>query len=415
MQLYIDPGTGSMLFTILISVIGAGFYAFRKLFMKLRFMSSGGSGNSDSGDKMDLVIYAESKRYWNLFEPICEEFENRERKLVYMTSSPDDPALEKDYKYVDAQFIGEGNKAFARLNMLNARVLLATTPGLDVYQWKRSKKTDWYVHIPHMASDVTLYRMFGLDYFDAILTTGEYQSDQIREIENVRKLPAKELKVVGLPYMDELKKKLDKSGVLPEHERTVILAPSWGPSGILSLFGSEIIDALIETGYNIIIRPHPQSFISEKEMIDGLMSKYPDSEKLSWNRDNDNFEVLRRSDIMISDFSGVIFDYIFIYDKPVIYADYTFDFAPYDASWLDNRTWTFDTLKKIGRKLDRNEFSHMKEIIDDCIENETYAAARHQAGSEAWQCRGEGAKNITDYMISKADEIAGAPEAAKEG
>ena len=58
--------------------------------------------------------------------------------------------------------------------------------------------------------------------------------------------------------------------------------------------------------------------------------------------------LLRRSDIMISDFSGVIFDFALVYDKPVIYADTEFDKSPYDAWWLDTPYWTFDVLPRIG-------------------------------------------------------------------
>ena len=42
MTLYIDPGTGSMLFTILIGVIGAAIYSLRMLLIKIRFKLSGG-------------------------------------------------------------------------------------------------------------------------------------------------------------------------------------------------------------------------------------------------------------------------------------------------------------------------------------------------------------------------------------
>ena len=42
MAMYIDPGTGSMLFTVLIGVIGAGVYSVRNLKMKLGFLLSGG-------------------------------------------------------------------------------------------------------------------------------------------------------------------------------------------------------------------------------------------------------------------------------------------------------------------------------------------------------------------------------------
>ena len=98
----------------------------------------------------------------------------------------------------------------------------------------------------------------------------------------------------------------------------MLLAPSWGESAILKKYGEKIIEVLLQTGYHVIVRPHPQSFRSETEMIERIMKAYPDSDQLEWNRDNDNYEVLKRSDILISDFSGVIFDFTLIFDKPVI-------------------------------------------------------------------------------------------------
>ena len=40
--LYIDPGTGSMLFSILIGVISTALFFGQRLFMKLKFILSGG-------------------------------------------------------------------------------------------------------------------------------------------------------------------------------------------------------------------------------------------------------------------------------------------------------------------------------------------------------------------------------------
>ena len=171
MNLYIDPGTGSMLFTILIGVIGAAFYSLRMLLIKLRFRLSGGK-TQVSAETYPIVIFSDDKRYWNVFRPICEELDRRGMDVVYMTASQDDPALSCPYSHVRAQFIGSGNSAFAKLNFLNATILLSTTPGLDVYQWKRAKDPRFYVHIAHAPNDITLYRMFGLDYYDAVLLSG---------------------------------------------------------------------------------------------------------------------------------------------------------------------------------------------------------------------------------------------------
>ena len=412
MILYIDPGTGSMLFTILLGVLGTAFYFLRNFIMKLKYVLSGGKTEKVANEKIPYVIFSDHKRYWNVFEPICDEFEKREVPLVYMTESEDDPVFDKDYKYIEARHIGEGNMAFAKLNVLNASIVLSTTPSLDVYQWKRSKDVDYYIHIPHAASDISIYRMFGIDYYDAILLSGDYQVDQIRKLEELRGLPAKEIELVGIPYMDVMKTRLARAEEIESKDvaktperRTVLLAPSWGKSGILSRYGERFIDALIDTGYKIIIRPHPQSYTSEKDMLDSLMSKYSDTTKVEWNRDNDNFEVLRKSDILISDFSGVIFDFTLVFDKPIIYADTSFDKAPYDAAWIDDELWTFKVLPKLGMQLGEDNIDNIKSVIDECIEDTKYQRGRDEARQETWCYMGEGTKRVVDYIINKYSEI----------
>ena len=406
MKLYIDPGTGSMLFTVLLGLIGAAVYSLRMLFIKLRFSLGGRKAAVDS-KKIPFVIFSDDKRYWNIFSPICRELDKRGVDVVYMTASSDDPALENNYEHVRAEFIGAGNKAFSKLNFLNATIVLSTTPGLDVYQWKRSKDVDYYIHIFHTAGEVTRYRMFGIDYYDALMIAGDHQERDIRELEQLRGLPPKEIVKVGIPFMDDMAARLAAVGKVADHPRTVLLAPTWGPSAIFNIHGGKIIDVLLKTGYHIIIRPHPQSFSSEKAMLDKLMQEYPESEQLEWNRDTDNFEVLRRSDILISDFSGVVFDFSLIYDKPVIYTDPDFNLAPYDAWFLSHPLWTLSALPRIGRELSMDNMLNIKELIDSCLEDSRYAQGRKEVREETWAYMSEGAVRAADYLIDKYEELTG--------
>lgn len=405
MRLYIDPGTGSMLFAILIGIIGAVTYMLKSWLIKLRFILSGGKKVDTETSKLPLVIFSDDKRYWSVFKPVCRELDRRGVDVTYMTASADDPALQNEFEHINAEFIGAGNRAFARLNFLNASLLLSTTPGLDVYQWKRSKQVDCYVHLPHAASDITGYRMFGIDYYDAILLSGQYQVDDVRALEKLRSLPGKELVKVGIPYMDDMDARLKSAPPMSEHETTVLLAPSWGDSAILKKYGEKIIQVLLETGYHIIVRPHPQSFTSEKDVLDRIMRKYPDSDQLEWNRDTDNFDVLRRSDILISDFSGVIFDFALVYDKPVIYADTKFDDSPYDAWWLDTPYWTFTALPRIGQKLTPDNMTSLREMIDACLTDPRYSTGRDEVRAETWEHRGDGAQLTADYLVSKLKQL----------
>lgn len=403
--LYIDPGTGSMLFSILIGLAAAGIFGAKALFLKLKFVFSGGkdSKNTNSAQKIPYVIYSDHKRYWNVFKPICDEFEKRKIPLVYYTSSSDDPVLTAGYEFVKGEFIGEGNKGFAKLNFLNAGILLATTPGLNVYQWKRSRNVNYYVHIPHSIDDVpATYRMFGTDYYDAFLTSGDHQEKVIRKLEEMRKLKAKEVVCVGSTYLDSMKARKDKLEAQGKNEKPVILlAPSWGKNGILSKFGKKFIDALIKTGYEIVVRPHPQSITSEKAMLDDLKASYPD---IQWNFDNDNFNILNKADLMISDFSGVIYDYSLIFNKPLIYADTEFDTLPYDADWLDEKIWSLRVLPKIGVRLEEKDFDNLKTVIDGALTSKELEAGRTEVRAEAWRYTGESAVRVVDYLTSKSLE-----------
>ncbi len=401
--LYIDPGTGSMLFTVLLGIVGAAFYSLRMLWIKLRYRLGGGKAKINE-KKIPFVIFSDNKRYWTVFEPIIRKLDEMKKEVYYITASEDDPALKSTIPSLTAEYIA-GNKLYAKLNFINANVLLSTTPGLDVYQWKRSHGVDYYVHIPHAASEIILYRMFGIDYYDAILLSGEYQAKDIRNLEALRELPEKELVQIGIPYMDEMARRLEREGPAPEHPRTVLLAPSWGKSAIFSVYGGKIIDLLLKTGYHVIIRPHPQSFTSEKEIIDDLMARYPAGEQLEWNRDADNFDVLRRSDILISDFSGVIFDFTLIYDKPVIYTDPNFDLSLYDAWWLNTPLWTESALPRLGRQLTEESMADLKGLIDSCLEDPRYEEGRKSVKEETWAHFGLGAEKAAEYLINKQKEL----------
>ena len=405
MRLYIDPGTGSMLFATLIGLVGLAGYFIKGVWMKLRFILNGGKKTVNDENVIPFVIFSDDKRYWPVFEPVCRELDLLGFEIVYMTSSPDDPALKCQYKNVRAEFIGKGNRAFVRLNFLKATIVLSTTPGLDVYQWKRSKNVKYYIHIPHMPAELITYRMFGLDYYDAILMSGQCQIDDTRALEKLRGLPEKECTIVGIPYLDEMAKRLGATSV-EVHPRTVLVAPSWGSNSLLNRFGNKLIDQLISSNYHIIVRPHPQSFTSEKALIDRLMNAYPD---LEWNRDIDNFDVLNRSDILISDFSGVIFDFALVFDKPVICAYTDFDDSQFDAWWLDTPIWTATAIPRLGTILSESNLPQLKELIDSALEDQSLTNARCEIRDEIWANRGNAASLVAKYIINKYQALIAEP------
>ena len=291
--LYIDPGTGSALFSILIGAAATIYFLGRALIIKLKVFFSGGKAVNATSLEHPFVIYNEGKQYSDVFKPILDEFESQKVTLLYLTSAQDDPVFNGTWNFVKAEFIGEGNRAFARLNMLRAGICLMTTPGLDVYQLKRSKMVKHYAHLLHAPVDATLYRLFSFDYFDSVLLTGDYQAEDIRFLERQRNIQEKKLITVGCSYLDVYAEKIKNLPKEENHPFTVLVSPSWGPSAILSHYGEKLLDPLAASLWRIIIRPHPQSKKTEAAMLERLQTRYKDSSNVEWDFERENIYSLK--------------------------------------------------------------------------------------------------------------------------
>ena len=410
--LYIDPGTGSMLFSILIGAAATLYFLARALIIKAKVFFSGGRVTAVSTLK-PYVVYCEGLQYWDVFKPVLDEFETRRLDLTYFTSAEHDPVFQAGYQYIKPEYIGEGNKAFARLNLLRAGVVLMTTPGLDVYQLKRSKGVTHYAHVLHAPSDATMYRLFGLDYFDSVLLTGDYQAKDIRVLEKMRGLPEKRLVTVGCPYLDLYAERIRALSGETGHPFTVLVSPSWGKSALLSRYGERLLDPLARTGWRMIVPPHPQSKKSERALLDKLAEKYNDMKNVEWDYERENIYSLAKADVMISDFSGIIFDYTFLCDKPVMYVNQNIDLRPYDADDICSdetgaanaqKLWQFAVLSQFGIELKEDMFEHISDVIRKAEDNSALKAARQKAKDEAWTNRGSAGKRIADFMIAVEEE-----------
>jgi hypothetical protein len=404
---YIDPGTGSMLFTIVTGFAVAVYFVAKQAWIRLKTIlagrgAAGAASAAAAAGRERIVIYSEGKRYWNVFLPIVEELERRGVQAAFLTSEQDDPAFGRPAGPVRPQFIGAGNLAYARLNMLAADLCLTTTPGLDVYQWKRSKAVGHYAHILHSVDDATSYRLFGLDYFDSVLLSGEYQAAGIRELEAKRALRAKELPVVGSTYLDVYARKLGSAPGRDGGATTVLVSPSWGESALLRRYGESLLVPLAESGLRVIVRPHPQSALSERLIIEALKAALSRFDNVEWDLSRENLASLARADVMISDFSGIIFDYAFLFGRPVLYANGDFDPRPYDSSDSSATPWKFAVLPRLGKSLDRADFGRIGEVVEGVREDRALKDSIGEARDQAWQHRSESGARAADFIMERA-------------
>lgn len=414
-MMYIDPGTGSMLISAFIALISVGFFMAKGfIYQKLNI---GGDKGASKGAQLDLtksyglVFYSEGKQYWNVFKPVLEELNKRSIQATYFTSDEDDPGLKAEFEHIDSQYIGTGRESFYVLNRLIADMVVMTTPGLDVLEIKRSKDVKHYSHITHAPGCIAGYKAYSVDYFDSVLLGGDGDLDIIPLLEEKRNLPEKELEVIGHTYLDEYRKKLTdekyQQSFFTEKRPVVLISPTWSNHGLLTKYGKQILSSLEKTDkYNVIVRPHPQSFISEVEMVEELMAAFPANEHRKWDREIDGLISMSQADIMISDFSGIIFDFVSLFNKPILTINSHYEKRGRDASDLEEDPWDLQIVGILGQTIDKEDVPHLPEIIENALENTHDITQRIKSVRHLFDSRpGESAVRGADYISQKMEEI----------
>lgn len=369
---YIDPGTGSMLIYAVVGIVGALLFAFRGVFYKLKGKVTGKDyGISNDLMDKDVVFYSEGKQYWNIFLPVIEEMDNMGKKMVYLTSSEDDAGLQYSSENMETRFIGDGVQAAVFLNNLKTNLLVMTTPQLDILTIKKTKRIKHYSHIVHACSDVGIYGKYAFDYFDSILCSGPHQIKHLREFEALRKTKAKQLLETGCTYFDVLvRNRPNDNPVKSEGKPVVLVAPTWNKNSLLTRFGFAPVKSLLDSGYKVILRPHPQMYVSQKDLIENLRKESAGYENLVWDEEASGEKAMIESDVLVSDLSGIIFDYTFIYKKPAVTIDAPVITEGLEVEDMDlNDLWELNMRDKLGRLVPEKETAGLSAIVEDVLKN----------------------------------------------
>ena len=265
----------------------------------------------------NVGLFSEGDSYYSTFYPIVQEFIDRRQEIIYFTLDKNDKILEIDSPFLKNKFLG--NKFFSILNFyfIDVDNLISTTPniGCKNYPYRKPFKVKNLIHIFHSVSDISIYRVGSLDYYDSVFLTGNFQKKSILELESKRKTIKKKLVCVGAPYLDYLiHNKLDIKNT--DKINTVLIASSWGTKGCLENYGSSFIKKIAKK-YKVILRPHPYSLIFEKDKIEYLKKELKET-NIIWDFEIDPSSSMSIADILISDTSSIRFDFSLVYNKPVI-------------------------------------------------------------------------------------------------
>lgn len=361
--LYLDPGTGSLLLYAIVGITTTVLFALRGFWYSLRSKVLMGKKGAVK-ELPDLVFQSEGGKYWQVFQPVLKALDKYDVKYGFVTSDRNDPVFTSGLKNVVAVCPGKELMTLSYMNRIKARVVVSTTPQLDVYMLRRSKHVGRYVHLFHAPADIGMYEMYAFDNYDTLLCTGPYQKDAIRSIEKNRHEKAKELLDTGCTYYDYMLEELKKLPQKQDEGLTVLYAPAWGERSSVVKYGTAVIDRLVEAGIRVIFRPHPQMYVSDKETIAAVEAKIKGNSLIELDKNRTAAASMARSHAMVTDISGVIFDYAFLFEKPIFLVNAEYNLGGYDVIDIDGgRVWDLDKSREITRIIKPEEIQDLAGIV----------------------------------------------------
>lgn len=378
---YLDPASGNALASFFIAVFGSAVFFFKTLYYKIFSRSSvkiqpNKGVDIDAASQMPL-LFSEGKMYWATFRPIVEEFIRKKIHFRYVTLDVHDPALAIDSDYMHSKRISKDKLGFAKLARLEAPVMLSTTPniGSEGYPMPRPVGVKNLVHVFHALVDVSCYRKGSLDFYDSVLLVGEHEAESIRLVESARGLSAKQLIVAGLPCLDDLGRQKEElmqlSPSKAEALKTALVAPSWGSKGCFTEYGTDFVKILSRSGYKVIIRLHPHSFIFEPGSVEQWRLETAALENVSWDEEAQGTAAMSQADILISDASSIRFDFAFLYEKPVVSLEIPRESRSiFESDYMDS-TWADTMVEEIGVRVNSENLNDIDKVVDNAISSFT--------------------------------------------
>jgi hypothetical protein len=251
--------------------------------------------------------------------------------------------------------------------------------------------------------DLSCYRKGSLDFYDAVLLTGAHEEKAVRKVENARQIKAKNLVVAGLPCLDDLHRQKQECFSTKEDNirTTVLVAPSWGAKGCFTEYGTSFIKTLSFAGYNVIIRIHPHSNIFEPESVKKWQLETKNLENVTWDSNLCGTQAMSQADILVSDTSSIRFDFVFLYNKPVITLNIPEESREiYESAYME-KTWADTMSEKIGSVMSLENIVNIDNVIKETVEK--YPENKLESLREGIVANFEKSSSvIVDYLLNKA-------------
>ena len=186
----------------------------------------------------------------------------------------------------------------------------------------------------------------------------------------------------------------------------MLIAPSWGVKNVLESCGERLVELLLENGYEVIVRPHPETFRLSPIMIDILAKKFGNDPAFTLERSVATDDSLLRSDVLICDCSGVAFEYAFGTERPVLFLDVPHKIRNENFKELGIEPLELSIRPKIGTIVSPEKLDTVPQVIEELKASQTeykecIVKLREQTGYAFGHSSRIGARHIIDLCNTK--------------
>lgn len=323
---------------------------------------------------MRLMIYSESNGFYKYFADMIDYIcENSDLEIHYVTSDPNDRIFDDPREQIKSYYVASDRRLVPLFMRLDCDMCVMTMPDLEKYHIKRSRVRNdiEYLYVMHgVGSYVMPLRKGALDWYDSVLCIGIDNENEIRDTEKLYGTKPKLLIEAGYPLIDRMIADYEKSEDRRNEVPKILIAPSWQPDNIIELCGEELIDELKNSGYDIILRPHPQMVRHVPEMFTKLHEKY-DGTNVEIQTDFSSNNPILAADVLITDWSGIALEFAFTTKRPVLFIDTPMKVLNPEYDKIPTKPLDITIRNIVGRSIDPKDISKAEDIIKEFLENKT--------------------------------------------
>ena len=273
-----------------------------------------------------LVFYSESSGFYKYYQGIIEWLlAHTNLTIHYITSDPEDQifALAEKEDKIRAYYIGE-KRLITLMMKMDADVVVMTMPDIENFHIKRSyiRKDIEYIYIPHCMDSLNMTMRTGsMDHYDTVYCVGKHHTEEIRKTEEAYGLPPKKLIDWGYCLLDRMIEDYRKADKTPHEKKHILIAPSWQKDNIVDSCLEGMLDDLAGKGYEVVVRPHPQQVRLQQDKMDRLKERYAKNPDIDIQTDFSSNSTVFEADLLVTDWSGIAYEYAFTTKKPVLFVD----------------------------------------------------------------------------------------------